>query len=111
MYYDVNVLRRFKLKFKFKGKSWIERCISRLSDIIETEHSNVWFVKGRVEFGDCHPLYKVIFLNNFNQYICTCYSIDRPYGIVRMKNICTHVGSVILWRMLRGDSIEKYEST
>ncbi|MEM1549567.1 MAG: hypothetical protein QXO74_03700 [Candidatus Methanomethylicia archaeon] len=110
MYYDESVLKSFKLKFKFKGKSWINRCIERLSDIIETDHPNVWFVKGRIEFGDYNPFYKVVFFSDFKCYFCTCYSMDKRYYLVRMRDICTHIGSVILWRMLRGELFEKYRS-
>lgn len=98
-----DVLNRFKLKFRGKSLSWINRCIIRLNDILETNTPNIWLVRGRIEFGDSDVFYIVKFLNNLGIYICTCYSNDKPYGFVRMRNICTHVGSVILWRMIKND--------
>ncbi|MCS7097328.1 MAG: hypothetical protein NZ926_02585 [Candidatus Methanomethylicia archaeon] len=107
MYYNLSILEKFKLKFKDKGRSWVNRCIARLNDVTKTSDPNVWFVKGKSKFGDYYEIYKVTFIKSAGKYVCTCYSISKMYGLIRMRNICTHVGSVILWRMLKGDLIEE----
>ncbi|MCS7368580.1 MAG: hypothetical protein NDF57_02610 [archaeon GBS-70-058] len=100
---DSDLFKCFMLKFHNKSSSWFNRCRARLMDVSEVEKSRVWIVRGRAYFGDREPFYVVYFVKSSGRYFCTCYSKHKLYGHFRMRNVCTHVGSVILWRMLRGE--------
>jgi hypothetical protein len=106
MYCDPSLLKRFMLKFHGKSSSWFNRCVARLVDVSEVERSRVWIVRGRSDFGDSEPFYTVYFLRSSGRYFCTCYSKHKLYSQYRMRRVCTHVGSVILWRMIRGELSE-----
>lgn len=39
-------INRFRLKFKEKSNSWINRCIQRLIDVSSPPKPNTWVVRG-----------------------------------------------------------------
>lgn len=90
-------IQDFKIKFLGKSHSWIGTCLKRLNDITH-EAPNMWKLKGRREFNDHQKVYLVRFIPNDAKYSCTCF--ETRYGHVRRKEVCTHIGSIILWRMV-----------
>ncbi len=94
-------LKKFKDKFKSKPRSWLQRCIERLIDVQKTPKPNTWIVRGRPSLGDSEAFYIITFIPKRNRYMCTCYNPNKLFGNRRMKQICTHVGSVILWRLIK----------
>jgi len=106
--YEEEQIQNFKIKFLGKPHSWIETSIGRLNDIVQ-ETPNMWKVRGRKEFDDYQKVYLVTFSANEQKYKCTCFA--TRYGYVREKEICTHIGSVILWRMMhRGIQAQENEA-
>jgi len=93
-------LHMLKSRFHGKSSSWFNRCLDRLTDVKKAVKANTWIVRGRPELGDYEPLYIVTYTPEIRRYTCTCYDPRKPYGSHRMKSICTHVGAVILWRLL-----------
>lgn len=91
----------FKKKFRDKPDSWVRRCIKRLVDISATSKPDTWIVRGRPSMGDYEAFYIVTLHRREGKYNCTCYDPKKPFGYRRMKNICTHVGTVILWRLVK----------
>jgi len=89
-----------KLKARFTGKSqaWLKRCVKRLGDIKQVDVDS-WIVKGRSELGDRYPSYLVKAVDG--KYRCSCHSPCRPYGPRRRRLVCTHVGSVVLYRLVK----------
>ncbi|MCS7363875.1 MAG: hypothetical protein NDF54_00345 [archaeon GB-1867-035] len=98
----------FKLKFKDKSQSWIRRCIRRLIDISASPKPNTWIVRGRPILGDYEAFYIITLHRRDGKYSCTCYDPKKLFGYRRMKDICTHVGAVILWRMIKEKSIDDF---
>ncbi len=89
--------QNFRIKFLGKPHSWVETSMKRLGDILQ-ETPEMWRVRGRNEFNDYQNVYLVTFNPKEQKYKCTCFS--TRYGHVREKEICTHIGSVIFWRMM-----------
>ncbi|MCS7385888.1 MAG: hypothetical protein NDF55_04000 [archaeon GB-1867-005] len=98
-------LKRFKMRFSGKPKSWFYRCKLRLIDVSPAPKPNMWIVRGRASLGDREAFYIVTFHPRGRLYNCTCYDPKKLFASSRMKQTCTHVGSVILWRMIKERSI------
>jgi len=94
---EAEQMQDFRIKFLGKSHSWFETCSKRLKDITN-EAPNMWKLKGRKELNDHQKAYLVRFLPNHAKYCCTCF--ETRYGHVRRKEMCTHIGSTILWRMV-----------
>lgn len=96
-------IQNFRIKFLGKSSSWIETSIRRLGDV-SRETQNMWSVRGKRELDDYQRVFLVIFDPQEQRYRCTCFT--SRFGYVREKEICTHIGSVILWRMINKSSDE-----
>lgn len=93
------VIQVFRNMFPGKSESWIKRCIARLPTIRKIS-KNVWFIRCSPKLGDRRPYYIVTYDEKKGKYTCTCYDPLSPWGERRRKEICTHVGAVILSRLL-----------
>lgn len=100
----------FKSKFKDKSESWIRRCIKRLIDTSSSPKPNTWIVRGRPILGDYEAFYIITLHRRDGRYSCTCYDPKKLFSYRRMKRICTHVGAVILWRIIKEKSIDDFTS-
>ena len=89
-----------KLRARFQGKSeaWLKRCARRLKDVEQVDVDS-WMVKGRPELGDRYPSYLVRVVDG--RYRCSCHSPYRPYAAKRRRSVCSHVGSVVLYRLVK----------
>jgi len=106
MYNEIKqVIEIFSNMFPEKSKSWIRRCIIRLPTIKQI-NKNVWFVRCLPKLGDRRPYYIVTYDENTKKYNCTCYDILSPWGERRKRETCTHVGAVILAKLLGQKYIE-----
>ena len=56
----------------------------------------LYLVEGRRELGDWKPLYQVWFSKREGRWYCTCYF--SQFGVLRQRDICTHVAAVMLYR-------------
>lgn len=93
-------LARLKSRLTWKSWSWLRRCLRRLSDVEEDEDDpNLWRVKGRPELGDREPEYLVKLAAG--RYYCTCYDPSKPYAKLRRREVCSHVGAVMLYREVK----------
>ncbi len=97
------ILQKFREMFPNKSTSWIRRCIARLPDVVEGKVRGVWFVRGNAKLGDAYSQYIVKYIAG--KYMCSCMERERPYHSRRRKELCTHVGAVILYRLLKGEII------
>jgi hypothetical protein len=84
--------------FPGKSRSWIRRALLRLGDVREVRE-NLYLVYGRRELGDWKPLYQVWFSEREGRWYCTCYA--SAFGFRRLKEICTHIAAVMLYRRYR----------
>lgn len=92
-----SLLKAFKAEFKGKTESWVKRCVKRLKDVDRLD-PNTWIVKGRLSLGDHEAEYKVFTVHH--HYQCTCWDPDKPFSNARRIGVCSHVGAVILYRLL-----------
>lgn len=88
-----------KYIFPYKGDSWIRRCIKRL-DTIHKIRKDVWYLRCMPELGDRRAFYLVEFDKKKGRYECSCYDKLSPWGERRRKEVCTHVGAVILAKLI-----------
>ncbi|MCX8204743.1 MAG: hypothetical protein N3H31_03745 [Candidatus Nezhaarchaeota archaeon] len=89
-------LARLKARFTKKPRSWFERCVERLRDV-ERVGAGSWVVRGRRSLGDEYPSYLVKVVGG--KYRCSCQSPYRLYASRRRRQVCTHIGSVMLHRL------------
>lgn len=89
-----------KLRARFTGKTeaWAQRCVKRLGDVEQLDVDS-WMVKGRPELGDRYPSYLVKVVGG--RYHCSCHSSLKPYASWRRRAVCSHVGSTILYRLIK----------
>ena len=100
MYSRLNeVLEIFQNMFPNKSKSWIKRCVTRLPTIKQISR-NVWFLRCLPKLGDRRPYYIVVYDDKKGRYNCTCYDEFSPWGERRRREVCSHVGAVILAKLL-----------
>ena len=98
-------VERLRADFPGKSRSWIRRAIMRLGDVRELK-SGLYLVEGRRELGDWKPLYQVWYSEREGRWYCTCYF--SQFGLVRQRDICTHVAAVMLYRRYK-KALEKAE--
>lgn len=89
---------KLKARFPAKSKTWLKRCVKRLRDVQQVDVDS-WVVKGRGELGDRYPSYLVKVVGG--RYRCSCHNPCRLYGAWRRKLVCSHVGSVVLYRLVK----------
>ena len=96
--------------FPHKSKSWIRRCIKRLPTVRKL-CKNVWFLRCMPELGDRRAYYLVVFDEKTGRYTCSCYDKLSMWGERRRKEMCSHVGAVILSRLIGQEYLKvvKYE--
>ncbi|RLE94723.1 MAG: hypothetical protein DRN04_02305 [Thermoprotei archaeon] len=84
---------------KGKSLSFIKRCRKRLRDVVKVKE-NMWIVKGRPSLGDWYSAYIVVYIEEKKRYMCSCQSPERAFSGKRRKELCSHVGAVILYNMV-----------
>lgn len=89
----------FRCIFPYKSNSWIRRCIKRLSTIYKI-NKDIWYLRCIPELGDRRAFYLVKFDRKRGRYECSCYDKLSPWGERRRKEVCTHVGAVILAKLI-----------
>jgi len=103
----------FRHMFPYKSNSWIKRCIKRLGTVHRIR-KDVWYLRCMPELGDRRAFYLVKFDKKKGRYECSCYDKLSPWGERRRKEVCTHVGAVILSRLIAqrrlGDKYERRNS-
>ena len=98
-----------KSLFPYKSDSWIRRCVKRLSTIHRVRR-DIWYLRCIPELGDRRAFYLVKFDRKRGRYECTCYDKLSPWGERRRKEVCTHVGAVVLAKLIAQRRFnEKYE--
>ena len=84
-----------------KSKSFFIRCKARLKDIRESSKNiNTWIIRGRPEMDDYDQIYIVKYSEESRRYECSCYNPLKQWSSRRRREVCTHVGAVILLRLL-----------
>jgi len=86
-------------RFPFKKKSWMARCVKRLPTVRQIA-KNVWFLRCLPQLGDKRAYYIVVLDEDKKVYTCTCYDEAAQWGAVRRRNVCSHVGAVVLYRIM-----------
>jgi len=99
---SVEVLRSM---FPGKSDSWVRRCVRRLGTVRRISR-DVWFLRCVPELGDRRAYYLVKFNRETGRYECSCYDSLSPWGDRRRKEVCTHVGAVILSRLVKQARVE-----
>ena len=89
-------LRRLRLDFPHKSKSWLQRCLRRLKDVRKLKVG--YAVRGRAELGDEETMYFVDYDEESKRWRCTCYDPVKMWSQRRRVEVCTHVGAVLLYR-------------
>lgn len=86
-----------------KGQAWIKRCVRRLPSVRRLSVSPImefWVVKGDPSLGDRRRTYIVTYDKKRRTYTCSCYEAIRKYSSWRRRRTCTHVGAVILYKLI-----------
>lgn len=89
--------------FPDKGNSWLRRCLRRLpyvKKLTENEKAEYWIIEGDFKLGDRGRSYIVRYDKRTQTYYCSCYEPTRKYSSWRMRKTCTHVGAVILYKIM-----------
>lgn len=92
-------LKILKEKFPYKSDSWFNRCLKRVNNVYRL-NKNMWFIRGTSSLGDRRQYYIVIYDRAKDKYRCTCYDAFSPGGGRRRREICSHVGAVILYKII-----------
>ena len=97
-------LSKLKRLFPNKGESWFRRCVLRLEDvhpIYISDNVEQWVVRGNSKLGDKYRFYIVTIYPKEGKHICSCYEPNRKYSRYRFKKVCTHVGAVYLYKIIK----------
>ncbi len=84
-----------------RGGTWTSRVLERIlrKSIREVVNDRLWIVDGIPELGDSYPYYEV--RRTGSSLSCSCFL--HLWGSRRRREICTHVGAVIVLRELLHD--------
>ncbi len=99
----LEALRIFRELFPDKGRSWFMRCFRRVRyvrKLSENERAEYWVVEGLPQLGDRRRSYIVRYDKRANIYYCSCYDPLRRFSSWRRRRTCTHVGAVILYKIM-----------
>ncbi|RLF23176.1 MAG: hypothetical protein DRN15_06900 [Thermoprotei archaeon] len=99
--------------FPSKSSSWYRRCLKRLRSVKLVKVDPLyeyWIVEGDPSLGDRDRVYFVRYDVRNKRYICTCYTPTKRFSWSRAKKVCTHVGAVILYRIVKRKYLMKYEA-
>mgnify|MGYP000212136484 CR=1 FL=1 len=96
---DENYLKLLREKFPYKSNSWFNRCLKRINNVHRL-NKNTWFIRGSSSLGDRRQYYIVTYDMAKNKYYCTCYDTFSPGGNRRRREVCSHVGAVILYQII-----------
>jgi hypothetical protein len=93
--------KHFKKLYSGKSKSFFTRCKARLGDVRRSSRNvNTWIIRGRPEMGDYDQIYIVKYSEENRRYECSCYNPLKQWSNRRRREVCTHVGAVILSRLI-----------
>jgi len=91
--------KHFKKLYSGKSKSFFTRCKARLGDVKRSSRNvDTWIIRGRPEMGDYDQIYIVKYVGG--RYECSCYNPLKQWSSRRRREVCTHVGAVILSRLI-----------
>ena len=95
-------LERLKEEFPYKSRSWYQRCLRRVRRGSVRRLTRGYVVLGDPKLGDAHTMYFVDYDEGEGRWRCSCYDPIRFWSQRRRAEVCTHVGAVVLYRILEG---------
>ncbi|MEM1545994.1 MAG: hypothetical protein QXY40_02775 [Candidatus Methanomethylicia archaeon] len=103
-------IKHLEKLYSRKSKSFFMRCKARLRDVRKSsKNMNTWLIRGRPGMGDYDQIYIVKYDEENRRYECSCYNPLKQWSNRRRREVCTHVGAVILLRLLELHKQRRFE--